>query len=300
MYRFKLFTLFTSLVFNFSLQSKDLIESELEILNSSLISLNSTKDLNDSEKGAKVLSLLKDLKEDLSLERNRLDSLKTSFLNLCSDFRNSNLPKKDKQDIISKDIKDLNLLLNSNNLLDKELKEKINLFNKLINLFLNSENINIDDLDVNLASINQIINTISDLLNDKSVINNTLKSLDDDVLDMTLKNDIDGLEVDSVKEVYEAKDFDDENLQENDIVLKDSEEESEEDIDINKKEENQSKIVKYKTRLKDILDRRLPNLKSSSNEVLNAVRDMGDYRMGGYPMQFVHQLVQNMDKVYNR
>ncbi len=63
---------------------------------------------------------------------------------------------------------------------------------------------------------------------------------------------------------------------------------------------DQNKKAKKKKKNGKLINISMQDVVNAGKVAAQALHNVGDYRLGGYPIQFVHQLLRHMDKVYNK
>ena len=260
----------------------------LHNLTTSLDGLKENRSVSDADNTAIFFGLLREIKDDLNSEKNKLEEFEYSFCSLCDLLNQSDSSREEKLEGLKTNVQDLNNLLDSSNFLtdlDEELKNKIILLGDLIRLFVNSEEIELDKLDQSFQSVSQAIEAISQFLNsdiynqkiennndlDQQEINNT--GIDNTFSEDTISNEKPGDKISN----EEIVDF--EVLPANEKLIENEE----------RQEPETRRIVGFN----------IKKIKKAGGVISKALRSIGDYRLGGYPIQFVHQLLRHMDKVYN-
>ncbi|MFH1462009.1 MAG: hypothetical protein ABIF12_03625 [bacterium] len=274
---------------------EQVIDSDISLdgFTSQLNDLNSNLNLKNLEAGTQLFGDLRGLKEDLVLQKIKLETFEDLFLNMCRLFKKIDISKEEKTIELLKIAQDLNNLfntINSDYVLEEDLKNKIYLLSDLMNLFINNNGIDSVKLDKNLISISQSIDIIDQVLdsNESEDKDNISLKADQNPQDLSFNT----IKTSKIEKIDLSVDDEDKvitsniNIREKDLDLDDQK-------DLSLQEKNSRKS-------KRIIDINLNDLKKVGRSAINLLRGVGDYRVGGYPMQFMHQLVQHMDKVYNR
>ena len=281
------------LFFSFAKGQISETKEALHNLTSSLDGLKTNSSISDMDNDAIFFGLLREIKEDLNSEKNKLEEFEIYFLSLCNLLNKSNLSKEEKLEVLATNVQDLNNFIDSSSFiigLDEELKNKIILLGDLIRLFINGEEVDLDKLDQNLQSISEAIEAIyqflnSDIYNQK--INQKIENnndLDQQIIDNS------GIEDTPVEDIPVEDTSVEDKISNEEIVDFEVESISEKLIENEKIEEPETKRV---------VGMNIQKIKKAGGVISKAFRSIGDYRLGGYPIQFVHQLVRHMDKVYN-
>ena len=277
-----------------------------EVLHDLTISLDGLKGdsfISDIDNTTVFFGLLREIKEDLNSEKNKLEEFESSFCRLCDLLNQSDFSKEEKLEGLKTNVQDLNNLLDSSNFLtdlDEELKNKIILLGDLIRLFVNSEEVELDKLDQNFQSVSQAIEAISQFLNsdiynqknNQKIENNN--NLDQQMINNTCVDNagVDNIGVDNigVDNIGVDNTFSEDKISNEKIVDFEVGSINEKLIENNKRQEPKARRV---------VGLNIQKFKNAAGVVSEAFRSIGDYRLGGYPIQFVHQLLRHMDKVYN-
>lgn len=311
-----LFFTFANLQSNQIVQTKDVLHD----LTTSLGDFKDQHSFSNLEDVSMFLGFLKDIKENLNFEKNKLEEFKDSFWSLCNLLNKSDSFKEEKLKILSANVKELNRLLDSGNsitALDEKLKEKIFLLGDLIRLFINNDGIDLDKLGQDYESVVQAIEAIAQFLNNDAY--NKQKSYKEPIINK---------KKDKVEAMYQDTDY---LGNESDNTLINSE--LTEDNAANVAKEDSGKIFKeelaafentaadnitYEDEISDeqliadqnknvkknktgkIANINMQDVVNSGKATVRALSNISDYCLGGYPVQFVHQLLRHMDKVYNK
>lgn len=295
MLKFRFLLIFFLFLIFVNAHGEEIIHQEvsLDCFISKFNDFNQNLNSKNLENNFNFLEDLKILKEDLVLHKIKLEEFENLFLNMCRLFKNKDISKEEKLVELLKITQDLNNLFNAINLdcfLDEDLKVKIYLLNDLIKLFINNNEINHLESEKHLTSISQGIDIIDNILNTNELeyAENVLPEVDLNQRDLSFNAiGITGIEENDL------------NINNQDKVVANNINIIEKDLDLG----NQKDLFLKKRNTRKIkrnIDINLNDLKNVGRSTVNLLKGIGDYRFGGYPIQFIHQLVQHMDKVYNR
>lgn len=117
-----------------------------------------------------VFNLLKDVKQELELEKDKMQLFEDNFVLLNNILTNSNLSISEMLEQFSEVTEKLNYLLNDEQFVSSlgyELKEKVLELEKLIELFIKIRDFDLSELVVDFSTISNAINSINNFLSEK-------------------------------------------------------------------------------------------------------------------------------------